>query len=923
MEGSYINGDDDKECGIQKEAEQCRMDFLNVFASVDTDKVIMKRMPSLFVQTPGAKPIFTVSDLRDEFEQFRIWSENIGVFALGHDSLDYRLRESSDVREAIVGLLQSLCADLKESLLIPEVLILLLEDREYIKAPPIQISSMDSDDSSDDDEEDLNDSQLTVFEIQSRLDHIVDVVNKLSSLARVIQTSGVRSRIFQAANYVHYDNGTNLTKNFEEKYLPDTLRHRYQLTEPLLSRLSRAISLRRRRFMYQLTHQKNLTYGVEVDHASRYMDSPAEHAVNSTNSPQAGTPARRLAAALRHNQVQSGTARLTRASAPSSVPLESIVSEMIVPMSKSSVETIDTPPPPPLEKGAKYFQCPYCCLLVGADKATEAAWRAHVVNDLQPFVCIEPNCPNPHVVLETWTDWIEHHKWTHAMEWWCEGLESDHPPTRFTAAGDYSKHLLHDHVSEFSSIRSVSKRVRAAGRPSQEPFKCCPFCDWRAAASALSLHGNASEALTIARSSQGELQSHIFSHLLAMFILALRSGNEIEDGAPEEHNWAGARSIWKTDDEGSLDSVIGKLLYCPPVFEAPLPGMERQTPKTDFKDEAVASLPTSSMRMDLRPRIDDIIPNFDGFKTHARQLNPRLEPFLIQRIAFEQVHRYEKLWESKVKHAAAGHVAGGSANLLFPSPRGPPQVFRIIIPGEEEEDDNNDDEIIFRKETVKKAILTPGIPPPPVKRLPATFECTLCFKLKKFYSPSDWTRHVYEDLCPFTCTFTHCSDPKSFPKKDSWIRHENERHRQLEWWKCSISECSQISYRKDHFIQHLVREHAKPDPKVKSQHRNEAIPIRDKAEVGEVWRLVEECLYETTKKPKDEPCKFCGNILPTWKKLNGHLAKHLEQIALPILELVKTKEVLPEDVRGLGDIGEEVPTERVSTPSIVKSHPQT
>jgi hypothetical protein len=45
------------------------------------------------------------------------------------------------------------------------------------------------------------------------------------------------------------------------------------------------------------------------------------------------------------------------------------------------------------------------------------------------------------------------------------------------------------------------------------------------------------------------------------------------------------------------------------------------------------------------------------------------------------------------------------------------------------------------------------------------------------------------------------------------------------------------------------------------------------------------------KQPKDEPCRFCGNICTTWKKLTVHLAKHMEQISMPILTLVEQKQL--------------------------------
>lgn len=45
-----------------------------------------------------------IADFLDtECGRFRIWAKNIGVFAAGHASLDYRLRDSSYVKELLLG----------------------------------------------------------------------------------------------------------------------------------------------------------------------------------------------------------------------------------------------------------------------------------------------------------------------------------------------------------------------------------------------------------------------------------------------------------------------------------------------------------------------------------------------------------------------------------------------------------------------------------------------------------------------------------------------------------------------------------------------------------------------------------------------------------------------------------------------------
>ena len=358
-----------------------------------------------------------------------------------------------------------------------------------------------------------------------------------------------------------------------------------------------------------------------------------------------------------------------------------------------------------------------------------------------------------------------------------------------------------------------------------------------------------------------------------------------------------------------------------PSLAAPVKNEESYTNFQDAEEEDEEGAEDAGVTMDLSIRPDTIVPTLDGFKSNIRQLNPRLPPFMFDRIAQEQLRRFKKLMDFKIKHAQALSMSkcqsgkhctelGGEPTYLPPkSSSRETEVthagFSVAGLGQSDEDVN-----ALAEGIVTPAQFPPGVPMPPVKRLPAEFECSLCFKVKKFHKPSDWSKHVHEDVQPFTCTFATCAEPKSFKRKADWVRHENERHRQLEWWMCNMNDCSHKCYRKDNFVQHLVREHKLPEPKVKTTKNGKPAvrgPSSQKArvkhgdedsndEIDQVWKLVEECRHETPKNPKDEACKFCGNICNSWKKLTVHLAKHMEQISMPVLGVVRQKEVTPETI---------------------------
>jgi hypothetical protein len=146
--------------------------------------------------------------------------------------------------------------------------------------------------------------------------------------------------------------------------------------------------------------------------------------------------------------------------------------------------------------------------------------------------------------------------------------------------------------------------------------------------------------------------------------------------------------------------------------------------------------------------------------------------------------------------------------------------------------------------TVRISSFPNGIPLPPTRVLPNEFECHLCFTVRKIRKPSDWSKHVLDDVKLFTCSWEQCKEQKPFTRKSDWIRHENEKHRHLEWWVCQVDECMHTCYRKDDFVQHLIREYKLPEPK----QRTKVAIKRDRA-TEIVWRMVDRCHHGTLARP--------------------------------------------------------------------------
>lgn len=300
--------------------------------------------------------------------------------------------------------------------------------------------------------------------------------------------------------------------------------------------------------------------------------------------------------------------------------------------------------------------------------------------------------------------------------------------------------------------------------------------------------------------------------------------------------------------------------------------------------------------------IDGITPDFAGFQEHVRMLNPTMAPenaYLVDRIAHQQTVRYKTLLGLRVKHLGLGAncpcgslcvALGNQANVLDQAgdARGP---ARPASHAPDDDDINDDDDegdggsgSDAGEGIISQDSFPQDIPMPPTRRLPAELECQLCYAQKSFTKPSDWTKHVHEDVQPFTCTWDQCRDDKLFKRKADWVRHENEGHRHLEWWTCDVDDCRHTCYRRDNFLQHLVREHKFQEPSVRTR-----AAVKKSGGGDPTWSKVDECHVLNNRPPQEEPCRFCGKTYQTWKELTVHLAKHMEQLALPVLRLVEAK----------------------------------
>jgi hypothetical protein len=174
--------------------------------------------------------------LQDEVGRFRVWSGNLGALQKGHSSLDYRLRDSPLLSTNTLKLLKELEDNINEAFAIASEARLPYED----------------------------DEAGSRSELSMRFSEIVDIIDNLYKLSVRIRTPTIRSRSLKAATYRPKDpeTGVDVLSTYAEydlrhvKELLRYLRHPHEADSEgadhdyLATRLSAAITLRRRQFKY-------------------------------------------------------------------------------------------------------------------------------------------------------------------------------------------------------------------------------------------------------------------------------------------------------------------------------------------------------------------------------------------------------------------------------------------------------------------------------------------------------------------------------------------------------------------------------------------------------------------------------------------------------------------------------------------------
>jgi hypothetical protein len=348
---------------------------------------IARRCVQAFIQKELEE--FATEEARDDFSdqlgRFKLFAGNVGIFAPGLASADYRLRDDKYLRDVIISILKQLAIEVKG--LKPGILELVSDD--HSKAGQRSLSNpnhsdIDSSTSSSTDSSSETDSRSGMEESiyknkGSTIGEIRDLIDRLYSLSAIMRATNTLSEDIRVAKFSEKHKDT-LTASDYISFVKDQIRRLCpDTTEELIARLSKAVIRRREKLLYRERHSQKLSQGLESffekTEASRYNEGDIERKklvrfdLPSKNDPQKDQPAK-IGAATKLSETKASTAipiPVQRSYAKSKANTGITVSAI------ARRSHLDVPPPPKAPNGQE-LKCPYCPRLLKTSEVRKENW---------------------------------------------------------------------------------------------------------------------------------------------------------------------------------------------------------------------------------------------------------------------------------------------------------------------------------------------------------------------------------------------------------------------------------------------------------------------------------------------------------------------------------------------------------------------
>jgi len=408
-----------------------------------------------------------------EFGRFKIWCGNLGALQSGKSSLDSRLRESTVMCTNVLRHLARLNQTLIKSTEVTSGARLPLE-----KLPkPEDSSSESSSEESESDDELLNELGLHLVTIK-------EILNDLYMLSFRIRNSSTRpTSALRIKLFSDIDSETGIDKfaaytEFDKRHIEDSLlqfrrdaakamerkpSEVARITDAdqfLIDRLVATVNMRRKVLRYWQLHAKKI--GEMPDEVKVVTQSMIEKWGKRVQSVEPSVTERTM---LSKTEATKYDKRLD-----GMLEVQSIISYASIAVDVHSND-VELPPPPSAASSGTEFLCPYCGIVCPARHGEHRAWRAHILQDLQPYICTYNECEDRDRLFNSRTAWLEHERLGHRRVWLC----FEHTEPKFWSKVALQHHLESEHGNNITETQ-IQDLVEVSELSVEDTRTACPFC---------------------------------------------------------------------------------------------------------------------------------------------------------------------------------------------------------------------------------------------------------------------------------------------------------------------------------------------------------------------------------------------------------------------------------------------------------------
>ncbi|RSL82310.1 hypothetical protein CEP51_005232 [Fusarium floridanum] len=555
--------------------------------------------------------------VEDQHARFAIWAANIRVLSAGRDSLDHRLREASDVQDAVIGLLQAL--DYK------------IQSCSKILEPIAEKTQGEVPEKPQDDI--LEKTQEEVLgKVPEELNQAIEAISKELTLLHkftntIRRASKEKQNVEAEKSFKIKDDEGNDAEPFLHHLFSNQIRDRFPgVSDNIQQRLANSMVLRRKRILYRRKrYDKKPIRPPELPLPPRVSAPKVKPNVGVQRQPikqqTAPAPTPSTVPSVPQTATTLVAEKFQQAAAPSVISVSKTVAlsshdQLQFPpapcgalmkryrrFKKDQEEQLKVtlgdipgyfgpkaPPAPGARDAVRKHRASHkqtlddywddCLRAVGevvcqfcfyALPVRDVVQELHVKNDLDPYVCLFEECDSPETLYNHSDAWIKHMK-QHAMRWRC--TSKSHPAVVCDTKDEYINHMKTSHGDKFNDAQ-LSVLADRSGRATGPLFTSCPLCG--------------------VNEVNGGMEEHIVGHMrfLALKSLPATKEEELDDDSGSDDSAA------KPHSRSTIDNDRERYTPFDPDDLFHLLNSNRQHDESiDFVDETVfADVPDDEWRL--------------------------------------------------------------------------------------------------------------------------------------------------------------------------------------------------------------------------------------------------------------------------------------------------------------------------------------